>query len=595
MSERAGPERPGPAGRERVSMSGVDAIIRGGTVVDGSGGPARRADIGIADGRITAIGKLDDTAARTIDATDLVVAPGFVDLHTHYDAQLLWDPTASPSPMHGVTTVFGGNCGFGLAPGGDEHVDYLSRLMARVEGIPLPALQHGLPWDWKTFADYLDRVEGSRIAVNAGFLCGHSSLRRVVMGEDAVGTEASDAQIEQMEALLHDALDAGAMGFSTSQAPTHNDGDGNPVPSRAATREELVRLAAAVNAHAGTQLELIIPGCLNGFTDDEIALLADMSRAADRPLNWNVLGVAPGGIHEHQLAAGSRAAELGGRVVALTLPQGIRIRLSFLTGFVLDGLPGWRETFALPIEERMGALSDPQRRARLDEQARSPEAGVLANLARWERLEIVEGFTPATKQLEGRKVGDVARERAQDPFDVLCEIVVADGLRTGLRPDFGGPEARETWEMRADVWRDPRAVIGGSDAGAHLDMMSGAGYSTFVVGDAVRNGYVTIEEAVHLLTDVPARLYGLRDRGCLAVGAHADVIMFDPATVGPVGERTYDDLPGGASRIVAEGRGMQHVLVGGTEIVRDGGYTGATPGTLLRSGRDTETVHVKGT
>jgi N-acyl-D-aspartate/D-glutamate deacylase len=322
-------------------------------------------------------------------------------------------------------------------------------------------------------------------------------------------------------------------------------------------------------------------------------LMTEMSLAADRPLNWNVLGVAAGGNHEHQLEASTRAAERGARVVALTLPQGIRIRLSFLSGFVLDGLPGWRETFALPPAERMRALADPETRRQLDERAHSPEAGVLANLARWERLEIVEGFTPETRALEGRRIGDIARERGAAAFDTLCDIVIADGLRTGLKPDFGGPEPDEVWKMRAEVWRDPRAVIGGSDAGAHLDMMSGASYSSFVVGDAVRGGYVTLEEAVSLLTDVPARLYGVRDRGRIAPGMRADLVMFDAETVGPTGERTYDDLPGGASRIVAQARGIEHVLVNGTEIVRDGEYTGATPGIVLRAGRDTETVYPK--
>jgi N-acyl-D-aspartate/D-glutamate deacylase len=534
-------------------------------------------------------------AERVIDATGLVVAPGFVDLHTHYDAQLLWDATASPSPMHGVTTVFGGNCGFTLAPASDEHVDYLARLMARVEGIPLPALQQGLPWDWKSFGDYLQRVESSGTAVNAGFLTGHSALRRVVMGADAVGEAATDDQIEQMEQHLHDALDAGAMGFSTSQAPTHNDGDGNPVPSRAAFRDELVRLAGALRSHPGTQLELIIAGCLNGFTDDEIDLMTAMSLAADRPLNWNVLGVAQGGMHEKQLAAGTRAAARGARIVALTLPQGMRIRLSFLTGFVLDGFPGWRETIGLPVPERIRALSDPEVRARLDEQAHSPEAGVLANLARWERLEVIETFTPETQAFEGRFVGDIAKELGKAPFDALLDIVIADDLRTGLRPNFGGPEPAETWQLRADVWRDPRAMIGGSDSGAHLDMMCGASYSTFVVGDAVRNGYVTMEEAVYQLTAKPARLYGVRDRGVIAAGGHADIVCFDPQTVGPAGERTQQDLPGGASRIVAQSHGVEHVLVNGTEIVRDHAYTGATPGIVLRAGRDTETVHAAST
>src|SRR5439155_1268 len=313
-------------------------------------------------------------------------------------------------------------------------------------GIPLPALQQGLSWDWKSFADYLQRVEDHGTAVNAGFLAGHSAVRRVVMGEAAVGQEATDDQIEQMERLLHECLDAGAMGFSTSQAHTHNDGDGNPVPSRAATRDELVRLAGAVRSHPGTQLELIIAGCLNGFSDDDVDLMTAMSLAADRPVNWNVLGVTAGGMHEHQLEAGTRAAERGARVVALTLPKGVQIRLSFLSGFVLDGLPGWREIIALPVPERIKAFSDPAVRARLD--------------------------------------------------------------RRG-----------------------------------------GASYSTFVVGDAVRNGYLPLEEAVRLLTDKPARLYGLRDRGRVAEGAFADLVCFDPATIGPLGERTYDDLPGGASRI----------------------------------------------
>jgi N-acyl-D-aspartate/D-glutamate deacylase len=247
------------------------------------------------------------------------------------------------------------------------------------------------------------------------------------------------------------------------------------------------------------------------------------------------------------------------------------------------------------VPERIRALSDPEVRARLNEQAHSPEAGVLANLARWERLEVIETFAPETKAFEGRYVGDIAKELRKAPFDALLDIVIADDLRTGLRPDFGGPEPAETWQMRADVWRDPRAMIGGSDSGAHLDMMCGAAYSTFVVGDAVRNGYVTMEEAVYQLTAKPARLYGVRDRGVIAAGSYADIVCFDPETDGPAGERTQQDLPGGASRIVAHSPGVEHVLVNGTEIVRDHAYTGATPGIVLRAGRDTETVHAAST
>lgn len=567
----------------------LDTVIVGGTVADGTGAPTKRADVGVRDGRVVAIGDVDEDARRTIDATGLVVAPGFVDLHTHYDAQLCWDGTASPSPLHGVTTVFGGNCGFSLAPIAPEQVDYVSRLMARVEGIPLPALHDGVDWAWGDFGSYLARLDGA-VAVNAGFLAGHCALRCAVMGDGAVGEAATEDQLVTMERLLHDALDAGAMGFSSSQAPTHNDGDGNPVPSRAASPDELVRLAACVGDHAGTQLELIIAGCISGFTDDEVDLMASMSRAANRPLNWNVLGVAAGGSHWTQLEASTRAAEQGGRVVALTLPQGMRIRLSFLTGFVLDGLPGWSETFALAVPERIRALGDPEVRRRLDESAKSPEAGQLAALANWGRMEICEAFTPETRRFEGRLVREIAAETDSSPFDTLCDIVIADGLRTGLRPKLGA-ETDETWHERIEVWRDPRAVIGGSDSGAHLDMMCGATYSTFLIGEAVRaRQLLTIEEAVHYLTDVPARLYGLRDRGRVQEGFHADLVVFDPERVGPRPERTLDDLPGDASRIVAEADGIEHVLVNGTEIVRGGVLTGATPGTVLRAGRDTDTV-----
>jgi len=564
--------------------------ITGGTVVDGTGAARRGADVLVRDGRIVAVGDdaRDDPATRTIDATDLVVAPGFVDLHTHYDAQLMWDPSASPSPMHGVTTVFNGNCGFALAPAAAEHREYLARLLARVEGIPLAAIEAGVPWTWGTFAAYLEHLDGA-VAVNAGFLAGHSVLRRLVMG-DAAGDVADEAALDAMAELLAEALAAGAIGFSSSQSPTHNDGDGRPVPSRAATRDELLRLASVVGEFPGTQLELILAGCLNGFTDDEVRLMSDLSLAADRPLNWNVLAVQAGGNHDHQLAASTHAADHGARVVALTLPQGMRIRLSFLSGFVLDGLPGWRDTLALPVPERLRALGDPVVRRRLDDGAHSPEAGVLANLARWDRLEVAEGFTDETRALEGRRVGEIAAAQGKEPFDALLDVVVTDRLRTGLRPDFGGPEPEDVWLERARVWRDPRTIVGGSDAGAHLDMMCGASYSTFLVGDAVRRGLLTLEEAVHELTDVPARLYGLKDRGRLEPGAHADLVVFDPETVGPGRERTVDDLPGGASRIVVDAEGIERVVVGGVEIVVSGTATGATPGTVLRAGRDTDTV-----
>ena len=568
----------------------LDVRLVGGTVIDGTGVPRTVTDVGVRDGRIVEVGSGGETAARTIDVTGLVVAPGFVDLHTHYDAQLFWDPTASPSPLHGVTTVFGGNCGFALAPAGASHSEYLARLMSRVEGIPLAALEAGLDWEWTSFADWSGRLEGAGIAVNAGFLAGHSSIRRVVMGEEAVGQEASPAQIEAMAAVLRESLSAGAMGFSTSRAPTHHDGDGNPVPSRAATDEELLRLCEIVGERAGTQLEAIVPGCLNGFTREETELLAAMSKAAQRPLNWNVLGVGDTESYKGQLSASDHARESGGRVIALTLPQGMSIRLTFLSGMVLDALPGWAELFGLTVAERLRALRDPATRTRLNEGAQSPDAGIIGALARWERLTVIETFADENAQFEGRTIGEIANDTGGDAFDTLLDIVVADELRTGLSPTMS-PASDELWRARADVWSDDRTVVGASDAGAHLDMMCGATYSSFLVGEAVRDrGLLSLEEAVRQLTDVPARLYGVRDRGRVASGWCADLVVFDPETVGPRAERTHDDLPGGASRLMAEADGFAHVLVNGVEIASSGQFTGATPGHLLRSGRDTETV-----
>jgi N-acyl-D-aspartate/D-glutamate deacylase len=465
------------------------------------------------------------------------------------------------------------------------------RMMARVEGMPLEALEAGLSWDWSSYADWFDRLDGA-VGINAGFLVGHSAVRRVVLGEGC-HEAATPEQVAAMASMVTEACEAGALGFSSSTAPTHNDGDGEPVPSRGASPEEFIALASAVGSVPGTTLECILAGCINGFTDDELDLLASMSAGAGRPINWNVLGVStlnPTG-HESQLAAADHAAEQGGRVVALTLPHTMRMRLSFLTGFVLDGFPGWREVLSLPVAERMQALADPSIRAHLSERARSDEAGMLSALANWGKFEIVEGFTSETKALEGRTVKSIAADRGDaDHFDVLLDIVLADELRTGLRP-FRSNENQSEWQLRAEVFRDPRTVIGGSDAGAHLDMMCGAIYSTALLSHGVREfGVLTLEEAVRYLSDVPAVLYGLKDRGRIANGFAADLVMFDPATVGYEPERTRTDLPGGASRLYAGSTGMERVMVNGVSVVDGGTLTGALPGTLLRAGRDTETV-----
>jgi N-acyl-D-aspartate/D-glutamate deacylase len=564
----------------------LDLCIRGGTVIDGTGAPGRRADVGIRGGRIAAIGRVDEAAHETIDADGRAVTPGFVDLHTHYDAQAFWDPTLSPSPLHGVTTVIGGNCGFSIAPLTDTSGDYLMRMLARVEGMPLESLQEGVPWNWRSFGEYLARLDG-RLAVNAGFLVGHSALRCAVMGERAVGCAATDAERAAMVALLHRSLDEGGLGFSSSWAPTHNDGDGQPVPSRAANREELIELAGAIRRHAGTSLEFI-PG-VGRFTDEEVDVMAAMSVAAGRPLNWNLLTVisfAKEGV-EAQLAASDYAQARGGTVIALTLPQLMSLRLNFVSAFVLDALPGWAAVVTLPLPERKRALADASVRERLAKGAASPEAGAFRAIAIWENMTIEETYAPENAKYRGRNLGECAKEAGVPTFDLMVEIALADDLRTSFRtPSFGDDAA--SWEMRRQVWRDPRALIGASDAGAHLDMIDTFTATTALIGPAVRDrGLLPLEEAIHQITDRPARLYGIDGRGRLAEGWAADVVVFDPATVKPGRVHTRHDLPGGAGRLFAGAEGIGHVLVNGAEIVRDGVVTEARPGIALRSGRDT--------
>jgi N-acyl-D-aspartate/D-glutamate deacylase len=570
----------------------LDELIKGGTIVDGTGAPAYVGDVGVRDGRIVALGSVDEPAAVVMDATGLIVAPGFVDPHTHYDAQLFWDPYATPSNEHGVTSVIGGNCGFTLAPIKPEDADYIRRMMAKVEGMPLAALENGVPWDWATFGEYLDKLEGG-IAVNAGFLVGHCALRRYVMGPEAVdGRPATDDEVAAMTALLHESLAAGGLGLSTTRASTHSDGDGKPVASRVATPGELLALCAAVRDHEGTTLEAIVQGCLDTFSDEEVTLLTQMSAAAQRPINWNVLTVdaaAPERV-PRQLGAADTAAAGGGRIVALTMPVLVPMNMSFLTHCALFLIPGWGPVMSLPPEARKEELRKPEVRTALLEAVNSKDAGVFRRLGSFKRYVLGDTYAAVNAGLKGRVVGELAAERGQEPFDCLLDIVLADDLRTVLWP-IPTDNNEESWALRASVWQDPRAMLGGSDAGAHLDRMCGAPYTTRFIGDMLRGRKLMgLERAVQMLTSEPADLFGLRDRGRLAVGGYADVVVFDPATIGSEDATLVADLPGGSARLTAGSCGVVRVLVNGVETVVDGKATGATPGTVLRSGRDTATV-----
>lgn len=566
-----------------------DIVIRGGQVVDGTGAPRRRADVAIDGGCVVAVGTVPDAGRRTIDADGRIVSPGFVDVHTHLDVQGFWDPTLSPSPLHGVTTVLGGNCGFTVAPLDATAADYLMRMLSRVEGMPLRSLQSGVPWDWRTTAEFLDRLDGT-LAVNAGFMVGHSAIRRVAMGPAATERPATDDELRTMKQLLRAGIAAGGLGFSSTWAESHSDADGRPVPSRAAPPEELYALSAVAGEFEGTSLEFLPTVTQRGGFDERIVdLMAGMSVAAGRPLNWNILGVSAKALPDAlaKLAAGDVARARGGKVVALTMPDSPPARFSFLSGFVLDLVPGLHDFLFLPVEERLAILRDPGRRHELRRKAEEPSA--YSHLVDWGSRHLIETFSPQTKRYAGRVVGDIAAEEGRDPFDVLVDIVVADELRTTFsnRPYLARPE---DWRARAEVWRDPRVVIGASDAGAHLDMLEFFAYSTMLLQHGVREQeVVTLEEAIRLITDVPARLYGLRGRGRLQAGGAADVVIFDADRIASRPVETRFDLPGGAGRLYGEAEGVESVLVNGVEIVHDGGFTGDFPGTILRSGRDTET------
>jgi N-acyl-D-aspartate/D-glutamate deacylase len=558
-----------------------DLLIRNARVIDGTGASARAADVAVGAGCIAEIGKIAGPAKRTIDAHGLALAPGFVDVHTHYDAQVFWDPTLSPSAYHGVTTVLAGNCGFSIAPLAAETAPYLLRMLARVEGMPEESLRQGVPWDWTSFGDYLARIE-NRVGLNIGVMCGHSAIRLAVMGPRATSQPAGSEDLARMEAMLADSLAAGAFGFSSSTSSTHNDAEGHPVPSRHASPDELIALARVCRDYPGTMIGLL-PG-VDRWSERELSLMTEMSAAAQRALNWNALIVAPGNAEflAHQLSVSDRARQAGGEVLGLAIASSPTIRLNFLSGFLLDCLPGWEALFELPIPARLAALRDPERRREL---AKGAEAAppTVGSLAHWGGYMV---SISRDKALEGKRIGELAQRWGKTPFDAFLDVAIADELET----IFLGPqmvEDEEIWRRRAELWRDRRTVIGASDAGAHLDMLDAFSYSTALLAAARDHRLASVEEAVHWLTEVPASLLNLKDRGLIKEGWRADLVLFDPDAVGPAPTYARHDLPGGQLRLYAEAKGVKSVLVNGRIIVEDGAHTGALPGRVLRSGQDT--------
>ncbi len=564
-----------------------DVVLKGGEVIDGTGARRFRGDVGIVNDRIAAVGNLDiaETLKR-VDISGKIICPGFVDVHTHLDAQVFWDGTLSPSPLHGITSVIGGNCGFTIAPLGDDPSagEYLMRMLSRVEGIPLQCLQEGVPWNWRSTAEYFDAMEGG-LSINAGFKIGHSALRRVIMGVSATERAATEDEIRSMQELLRDGLNAGGIGFSSSWSRTHNDPQGNRVPSRYAEREEMIALCEVLSDFEGTSIEFI--PALGPFEPWAMDLMSDMSVAANSPLNWNVLNINARTLAEgkKKLAAGDIAASNGGKVIALTVPMTLALHLNFIGGFVLDALPEWEKFILLNKEEKRRILEDPKARKELNDYAQQDSP--LKNVAHWGAKTIFHTKAPENASYVGKTVYEISENLGKSPWDTLVDIALADDLETS----FGNPVSDEPdadWEARVEVWRDPRAVIGASDAGAHLDLFLSSNYTTYMLGEAVRKrNLLQLEEAIQMITQIPAELYGLRDRGVIKEGAYADLVVLDEKFVGSNPITIKNDLPLNASRLFADATGIENVFCNGKEIVDNGDFTEERPGLVLRSGKHT--------
>ena len=557
-----------------------DVKITGGTIIDGTGSPGRPGDVGIADGQVVALGDAPGDATVTIDAGDRVVAPGFVDIHTHYDAQVMWDRLLSVSPWHGVTTVVIGNCGFGVAPTRPQHRDLIARTLEKVEGMSYDALAAGMgdPWSFETFPEYLDAVEARQPAINVAAMVGHTPVRLYVMGEEATERAATPDEVAQMRALVLESLEAGAVGLATSMSATHVGFEGRPVPSRSATFEEISELASALG-EAGEGIMQATVG--RGLFFKEFA---EITRRTGRPVTWTAL-LTGGGPGSHR-AMLERSAALQAEGLAV-FPQASCRPLSFEftleQPFVFESMALFHDVSATDHEGRMRIYRDPDFRARFRAQTGGQgNDGVFK--AAWDRT--VVSWFPPDPTLEERCLADLGAEANVDPADLLLDLALEAGLTARFRVAVLNTDEDDV----AEVLTDPHTVLGLSDAGAHASQLCDACFSTHLLGHWTRDRKVlSLEQAVHMLTQRPAEVFGLTDRGLLAVGRPADAVVFDPATVGASGLRRVSDLPTGAERLVADAFGIDAVLVNGSVIRRAGvdalDATGPLPGRLLRHGR----------
>lgn len=554
-----------------------DLLIRDGTLVDGTGAPAWRGDLGIRDGRIVTLGSVTGTADRTIDASDAVVAPGFVDIHTHYDAQIFWDRMLSISPWHGVTSVVMGNCGFGIAPTRPTHRDLILRTLESVEGMSLEALHAGIGerWPFETFPQFLTAIEERGTAINVATLIGHTPVRLYVMGEEATEREATDGEIATMRAIVADALRAGAIGFATSKAPTHVGYAGRPVPSRVASLAEIEALASALaDVPHGIMQATLGPGLFL----DQFAAIQQQTR---RPVSWTALlgGMLGADGHRAVLEQSAEMQARGINVIPQVSCRPLMIEFQLKAPFPLESMSVMKPVSQADFAGRRRLYADADFRRTMRERI---DGGRMAECFR--DMHIVEHGPDPT--LAERTLRDVAAERGVHPVDLALDLSLANDLETRFRLAVLNTDDAITAELLAH----PATMLGLSDAGAHASQLCDAGAPTELLGKWVREkGVLSLEQAVHQLSGQPAEVFGIRDRGRLAPGLAADVTVFDPALVGCGPLRRVCDFPAGAERLVADATGVRAVIVNGAVIRAEGhdqvDREGVLPGRVLRGGQ----------
>jgi N-acyl-D-aspartate/D-glutamate deacylase len=555
-----------------------DLVIRSGTVVDGTGAPRTYADIAVTDGRIVEVGKVDGPTKKTIDASDLIVAPGFVDPHTHYDAQICWDDVTSPSCWHGVTTVVMGNCGVGLAPCRPEAREVAAWDLVNVEAIPFEVLKAGVTWDWESFPEYMDAAARRGSGLNLGFLAALTPFRHYVLGEESMERAATPEETATIAGLLREAMEAGAFGFTTTNAGQHIGYQGRPLACRLASDDELRAYGNILRELGRGAIELALTNEVSKVDASERELLDLLLSASGRPVTWLALLNRD----DNPNAVQETLVEVADLIERGSVPQctcrPFIIQIDLRTPFVFANMECWNPVFNRTVEEQMAVYRDPEFRAAFKEALRRP----LIFSARWQLATVLEASDPALAHYVGRTVADIAAERHADPVDTFLDLAIEDELRMQFNYElFNADESRIP-----ELITDPRTLIGLSDGGAHVDSLCDAGYCTYLLGTWVRDKAVmTLERAVQRITTEPAALFGITQRGRIAPGLAADFAIFDLETVGSdkTGEMRHD-LPGGGRRLVMSARGMEYTVVNGEVLFEHGADTGARSGQVLRSG-----------